>query len=51
MLVEEPGCGRSRRDAPEIDGQVYFTGKAEVGDIVRVIVERADAYDLYGTID
>lgn len=51
VLVEEPGCGRSRRDAPEIDGQVYFTGKAQVGDMVRVRIERADAYDLYGTID
>jgi ribosomal protein S12 methylthiotransferase len=51
VLVEEPGCGRSHRDAPEIDGQVYFTGEAKVGDMVRVKVERADAYDLYGSID
>ncbi len=51
VLVEEPGCGRSGRDAPEIDGQVYFTGKAEIGDMVQVIIGRADAYDLYGAIE
>ncbi|HWP79480.1 MAG TPA: 30S ribosomal protein S12 methylthiotransferase RimO [Candidatus Acidoferrum sp.] len=51
VLVEEAGCGRSRRDAPEIDGQVYFTGKAKPGDMVKAKILRADAYDLYGAIE
>jgi ribosomal protein S12 methylthiotransferase len=56
VLVEgrpEPGsawyAGRSYRDAPEVDGLVLI--KAEqlpVGEIVRVKIERALAYDLLG---
>jgi ribosomal protein S12 methylthiotransferase len=40
---------RSSSDAPEIDGQVYLPGDPAfaVGSIVRVRVERADAYDLW----
>ena len=42
--------GRTRYDAPEIDGAVHFTARRplRVGDIVTVKVDRADAYDLYG---
>ena len=42
--------GRSKGDAPEIDGKVYFTSRRPVrpGDVVTVRVERADAYDLHG---
>ncbi len=42
--------GRSKGDAPEIDGKVYFTSRRPVrpGDVVTVKVERADAYDLHG---
>ena len=42
--------GRSRADAPEIDGAVYIASKRplRVGDIVTVKIERADAYDLHG---
>lgn len=41
--------GRSRGDAPEIDGSVYLPVDAilEPGDIVSARVEHADAYDLW----
>lgn len=38
--------GRSYRDAPEIDGLVFIEGEAQIGDIVRVQVTGAMAYDL-----
>jgi ribosomal protein S12 methylthiotransferase len=40
--------GRSHRDAPEIDGLVFFQGDAQLGEIVEVEVGKAEAYDLYG---
>src|SRR3954470_15598065 len=44
--------GRSKADAPEIDGEVHLRDApdAKPGDIVRVLVEDADEHDLYGTI-
>jgi ribosomal protein S12 methylthiotransferase len=43
--------GRSKGDAPEIDGKVKITSRRplRVGDIVSVKIERSDAYDLFGT--
>jgi ribosomal protein S12 methylthiotransferase len=43
--------GRTRYDAPEIDGNVHFDSRRplKVGDIVTVKIDRADAYDLYGS--
>lgn len=43
--------GRSKGDAPEIDGKVHIESHRPLrpGDIVSVKIERADAYDLYGT--
>jgi ribosomal protein S12 methylthiotransferase len=48
---EEGAIGRSMADAPEIDGAVYLNGEAnvKVGDIVKVKVENADEYDLWGS--
>ncbi len=48
---EEGAVGRSMADAPEIDGSVYLNGEFSVkaGDIVRVRVEHADEYDLWGS--
>ena len=45
------GKGRSKGDAPEIDGAVHVTSRRPLraGDIVSVKIERADAYDLAGT--
>ena len=42
--------GRSKYDAPEIDGNVHvaFRRPVRVGDIVTVKIESADAYDLHG---
>jgi len=47
VLVDEPGVGRSKADAPEIDGVVKFKG-GTVGEFAEVAIERADAHDLYG---
>jgi ribosomal protein S12 methylthiotransferase len=43
--------GRSRADAPEIDGAVYVASRRplRVGEIATVRIERAEAYDLHGT--
>jgi ribosomal protein S12 methylthiotransferase len=45
--------GRSKGDAPGIDGQVYiaageFAGQIKIGDLLMVRIEDADEYDLYG---
>jgi len=49
---EESGgaTGRSKADAPEIDGEVHLrdAGHLSVGDIVAVEIEDADAHDLFG---
>jgi ribosomal protein S12 methylthiotransferase len=49
VLVDEPGIGRSSADAPEIDGVVRFQG-GKVGEFRDVLVERADAHDLFGRL-
>jgi ribosomal protein S12 methylthiotransferase len=41
---------RSQADAPEIDGQVFLRDVAPdlaPGDVIEVVVEDADAHDLY----
>jgi ribosomal protein S12 methylthiotransferase len=40
--------GRSHRDAPEIDGQVFRKGVTEPGTYADVTIEEADVYDLIG---
>ena len=42
--------GRSYRDAPEIDGLVLAEGQAQVGEMVKVKISGALAYDLTGTL-
>jgi ribosomal protein S12 methylthiotransferase len=49
VLVDEPGIGRSKADAPEIDGVVRFSGGA-AGELRKVLVDRADEHDLYGRL-
>jgi ribosomal protein S12 methylthiotransferase len=49
VLIDEPGTGRSKADAPEIDGVVRFKG-GKPGEFGRVIIDRADAHDLYGRL-
>jgi ribosomal protein S12 methylthiotransferase len=48
-VVEEGAVGRSRADAPEIDGQVFIDGAThlQVGDFVEVEIEEADEHDLW----
>jgi ribosomal protein S12 methylthiotransferase len=43
--------GRSRADAPEIDGAVFVSSRRplRVGEIARVKIDRAEGYDLHGT--
>ena len=47
---EEGAIARSHWDAPEIDGSVYLNGETGVkpGDYVKVRIEAADEYDLWG---
>ncbi|MCQ3944083.1 MAG: 30S ribosomal protein S12 methylthiotransferase RimO [Alphaproteobacteria bacterium] len=55
VIIDEVGPGiakgRSKADAPEIDGTVHVASRRplKVGEIATVKIERADAYDLYGT--
>jgi ribosomal protein S12 methylthiotransferase len=56
VIIDEMGTtvakGRSKADAPEIDGNVYVSTRRPLraGDIVTVKIERADAYDLHGSV-
>jgi ribosomal protein S12 methylthiotransferase len=55
IIIDEVGPtvakGRSKADAPEIDGAVYVSSRRplRVGEIATVKIERADEYDLHGT--
>ena len=54
VIIDEVGPtvarGRTKADAPQIDGTVHVASRRRLqpGDIVPVKVERADAYDLFG---
>jgi ribosomal protein S12 methylthiotransferase len=56
VIVDEAGPtvakGRSRADAPGIDGNVYLSSRRplKVGEIVMAKIERADEYDLHGVV-
>ena len=49
VIVDEPGAGRSAGDAPEIDGVVRFEG-GKAGEFREVLIDRADAHDLFGRL-
>ena len=49
VLVDEPGVGRSFREAPEIDGVVHIPATCEVGELVDVVVKSAEGPDLHAT--
>jgi ribosomal protein S12 methylthiotransferase len=49
VLVDEPGIGRSKADAPEIDGVVHFEG-GKSGEFGEVLIDRADEHDLFGRL-
>ena len=42
--------GRTRGQAPEIDGRTYLRGRAEAGDLVQARIDGAETYDLIGEI-
>lgn len=48
--VDGGATGRSKADAPEIDGSVFLRDSSQLraGDIVAVKIEDADEHDLYG---
>ena len=51
--VDEDGAiGRSKADAPEIDGAVYLNDAThlQAGQIVRARVDEADEYDLWASL-
>ena len=56
VIIDEVGNGcakaRTKGDAPEIDGTVHVTSRRplRVGELATVKIERADAYDLHGTV-
>jgi len=56
VIIDEVGPtvakGHSMADAPEIDGAVYLASRRplRVGEIASVKIERADDYDLHGTV-
>ncbi|MBV8107302.1 MAG: 30S ribosomal protein S12 methylthiotransferase RimO, partial [Hyphomicrobiales bacterium] len=55
VIVDEGGQhsakGRTKGDAPQIDGSVHIATRhpLRAGDIATVKIDRADAYDLWGT--
>jgi ribosomal protein S12 methylthiotransferase len=55
VIIDEIGTtvakGRTRGDAPEIDGVVHVASRRplRLGEIATVRIERADEYDLHGT--
>ena len=56
VIIDEVGPtvakGRTKGDAPEIDGTVYVASRRPLrtGEIATVKIERADEYDLHGTV-
>jgi ribosomal protein S12 methylthiotransferase len=56
VIVDEVGPtvakGRSKADAPDIDGAVYLSSRRplRVGEIVTARIDRADQYDLHGSV-
>jgi len=56
VIIDEVGPsgakGRSRGDAPQIDGTVHLTSRRplRIGEIATVRIEHTDAYDLHGAV-
>jgi len=49
MEDDTTAIGRTRFDAPEIDGKVFIKNspRLEPGDLVKVTITDSDEYDLY----
>ncbi len=58
VLIDDYGdlpgniIGRSKADAPGIDGKVFASsdGTVKIGDIVKVKIQKAEHYDLHGEV-
>ncbi len=50
VLVDEPGVGRSHREAPEIDGLVHLPTTLAVGEFADVVVQFAEGPDVHATV-
>jgi ribosomal protein S12 methylthiotransferase len=56
VIIDEAGAseakGRTKGDAPQIDGTVFVKSRRplRIGEIATVKIERAEAYDLHGTV-
>jgi ribosomal protein S12 methylthiotransferase len=56
IIIDEVGPtvskGRTKGDAPQIDGSAYVSSRRplKVGEIVTARIERADPYDLHGSV-
>ena len=56
VLIDEVNSdttiGRSYADAPEIDGNVFVESRTDLkpGELIKVMIEQSDEYDLYGTV-
>jgi len=59
LLVEGTGededgdpvvAGRTYREAPEVDGLVFASGNAVIGEKVRIRIDATGDYDLFGTV-
>ncbi|MDE1465178.1 30S ribosomal protein S12 methylthiotransferase RimO [Spartinivicinus poritis] len=54
VIIDEVGddgaAGRTKADAPEIDGKIYLEGATHLqpGQLVKAVVEEADEYDMWG---
>ena len=52
-IDEEGIIGRSKADAPEVDGLVYVDNlsgiNVKVGDVIKVTITNSDEYDLWGS--
>ncbi|PPC77339.1 30S ribosomal protein S12 methylthiotransferase RimO [Pokkaliibacter plantistimulans] len=51
-VVEEGAVGRTKADAPDIDGQIFLDGATHLqpGQFVKVVVDDADEHDLWGSL-
>ncbi|MFP5320549.1 MAG: 30S ribosomal protein S12 methylthiotransferase RimO [Acidimicrobiia bacterium] len=50
VLVDEPGVGRSHREAPEIDGIITVPDHLPVGEIVDVVVVAAEGPEVHAAV-
>ena len=52
-LTKKALFGRSKADAPEVDGLVYVDNlsgiNVKVGDVIKVTITNSDEYDLWGS--